>query len=267
VVCNSGASLVPALDGKTHHFYHIGIHDALFVMQDIETKTLWNHITGKAVYGPRVGRTVGPVSNLLHMTVTQALDVDPATRIAISDQTYLAGGRRFGTASRRPLVGGSRGTGGGRGGGGAGGPGRGLGQSPDNANATMADRFAATLGQEDSRRPRMDIGLGIWTGATARYYPIERIRARGGAFIDRIDGKSVLVYVEPESNTPAALFVDARSATREGQDVQLDDGSRVRSGILVDRTGQRRPAERPQQMFTRWYGFSLTFPGCEVFGQ
>jgi hypothetical protein len=113
----------------------------------------------------------------------------------------------------------------------------------------------------------MDIGLGVWTGTTARYYPMDRIREQGGAFVDRIDGKNVLVYVDPESNTPAAVFVSARSAKREGQDVQLDDGSRVRSGVLLDRAGQRRQAELPQQMFTRWYGFSLTFPGPEVFGQ
>ena len=37
--------------------------------------------------------------------------------------------------------------------------------------------------------------------------------------------------------------------------------------VLIDRSGQRRPVQRPQQMFTRWYGFSLTFPGCEVFGE
>lgn len=244
MVCNSGTSLVPTINGKTHHFYHVGIHDALFVMQDAETRTLWNHITGEAVYGPLAGRSIGPMSNLLHMTVQQALGMDPATRVAISDQTYFAGGRRFGTASRGARVGG----------GGSG------------ENAAMTDRFAATLGKEDRRRPRMDIGLGIWTGTTSRYYPIERIRARGEAFIDRIDGKTILIYVEAVSNTPAALFVDARSATRDGRVVRLDDGSRVESGVLTDRTGRRRPVERPQQMFTRWYGFSLTFPGCEVFG-
>jgi hypothetical protein len=131
----------------------------------------------------------------------------------------------------------------------------------------MADRFAATLGTEDQRRPRMDIGLGIWIGAMARYYPMERIRERGEAFIDRINGKSVLVYIERESNAPAAVFVNARNVKREGQELVLDDGSKVRAGVLFDHRGQRREAERPQQMFTRWYGFSLTFPGCEVFGQ
>jgi len=233
----------------------VGIHDALFVMQDAETKTLWNHITGEAVYGPLVGRNIGPLSNLLHMSVKQALATDSAMRVAISEQVYFAGGRRFGTASRAARVGG-----------GGSGEGRRLGPSPDNPNAAMTDRFAATLGTEDTRRPRMEIGLGVWTGTTARYYPIDRIRARGEAFIDRIDGKTMLVYVEAVSNTPAALFVSARSAAREGSAVRLDDGSKVESGVLTDRTGRRRPVERPQQMFTRWYGFSLTFPGCQVYG-
>jgi hypothetical protein len=229
-------------------------------MQDAETKTLWNHITGDAMHGPLVGKSVGPISNLLHMTASQALRMDAAMRVAISDQRYVAGGRSFGTAARGAAVGGGgrAAAGGGRGGG--------LRSRLDNPNATMADRFAATLGTEDARRPRMDIGLGIWTDKTARYYPIATIRERGDAFVDRIDGRNVLIYIERESNTPAALYVTARTASRSGEAVVLDDGAAVRGGVLVDRRGRPQQAQRPQQMFTRWYGFSLTFPGCEVSG-
>jgi hypothetical protein len=202
-------------------------------MQDSETKTLWNHITGDAMQGPLLGRSLGPVSNLLQMTVGQALKMDASTRVAISDRRYGSGGQRSRVV---------------------------------NPNATMADRFVATIGTEDTRRPRMDIGLGVWIGSTARYYPIQRIRERGEAFIDRIGGRTLLVYIESASNTPAALFVDAKSASREGEGVRLDDGSTVRDGIWLDRRGQRRSADRPAQMFTRWYGFALTFAGCEIFG-
>ena len=42
----------------------------------------------------------------------------------------------------------------------------------------------------------------------------------------------------------------------------------VRSGgVVLDGRGRRQNAERPQQVFTRWYGFALTFPGTEVLGQ
>ena len=64
MVCNSGTSLVPTINGRTGRFNNVGLYDALFVMQDEDTLTLWNHITGDALYGPLVGESLGPVGNL-----------------------------------------------------------------------------------------------------------------------------------------------------------------------------------------------------------
>src|SRR5947209_9094025 len=111
-----------------HHFNNVGLYDALFVMQDAETKTLWNHITGEAVYGPLLGRSLGPIANLLQMNVKQALELDPKMQIAISDRVYFAGGRQFGTADG---FGPSKGI-----------PGRGGG--PENPNAQLSQMFIAT---------------------------------------------------------------------------------------------------------------------------
>lgn len=52
----------------------------------------------------------------------------------------------------------------------------------------------------------------------------------------------------------------------QDSEVHLSNGAVVRDGVLFDRGGKRQPMERPQQVFSRWYGFALTFPGCEVFG-
>jgi len=220
-------------------------------LYDAETHTLWNHITGEAEYGPLVGRTLGPPGNLLQMNVKQALEQDPKTEIAISDRVYFAAGKQFGTSA------------------GGLGPGRGSGQGPGgpNPDAAMADRFRGTLGKEDQRRPRMELGLGVWTATTRRYYPVARIREHGGAFLDQLDRRPVLIYIDRESNTPAALFVKSASAKMQGEDVLLDNGFIVRTSVLLDRDGKRVKMERPQQIFTRWYGFALTFPGSDVFGQ
>jgi hypothetical protein len=86
--------------GKDWHFNNGSLYDALFVMQDAETKTLWNHITGEALYGPMVGRTLGPLGNVLQMMVKQALAMDPNVRIAISDRAYFINGRRMGRRCR-----------------------------------------------------------------------------------------------------------------------------------------------------------------------
>jgi hypothetical protein len=246
VVCNSGTSLVPVVDGRLHHFNYVGIYDGLAVVQDKETRTLWNHVTGEAMYGPLVGQTLKHSSNLLHMNVRQALAIDANMPIAISDRQYFVGDKLFGTA---PGFLGGRGA---------------ERWAPGNAKAEIVPTFVPTLGREDARRPRMDIGLGVWTPSTRRYYPMEVLRQRGGAFIDQIDGRSLLIYIEPETSAPTALFVRAKSAKIDGRDVRLDEGSIVRMGVVLNRNGKRQRVERPQQLFTRWYGFSLTFPGSEV---
>ena len=245
--------MVPTIDGKLHHFTNAGLYDGLFTLYDAETHTLWNHLTGEAEYGPLVGRTLGPPGNQLQMNVKQALEQDLRTEIAISDRVYFAGGKRFGTAGG---IGPDRG-----GGGGGQGPG---GPNPD---AVMSDRFRGTLGKEDQRRPRMELGLGVWTATTRRYYPVATIRERGGALLDQLDGRSVLIYIDRESSTPGALFVRSATVRIQDKDVLLDNGSTVRTGVLLDRAGKRLAMERPQQTFTRWYGFVLTFPDTGVFGQ
>jgi uncharacterized protein DUF3179 len=239
--------LVPTINGQLHHFTNAGLYDGLFTLYDAETHTLWNHFTGEAEYGPLVGRTLGPPGNQLQMNVKQALEQDPKTEIAISDRVYFAGGKQFGTGA--PFGGG------------------GQGRAGPNPDAVMTDRFRGTLGKEDQRRPRMELGLGVWTATTRRYYPVARIREHGGALLDRLDGRPVLIYIDSESNTPAALFVNAAGAKMQDHQVHLDSGAVVRSGVLFDRAGKRQAMERPQQIFTRWYGFALTFPGSEVFGQ
>jgi hypothetical protein len=185
------------------------------------------------MYGGLAGRKL-PISNLLQMNVQQALALDPNMAVAISSRPYSGAPRRT---------------------------------DPGKADATLLPRFVGTLGTEDTRRPRMDMGLGVWSGDTRRYYPMERIRQQGEALIDSIGNRKVLIYIDPELFVPAALYVDSNTAKLQGKEIRLDRGVVVRSGVLVGRDGKPQPVERPQQIFTRWYGFALTFPESEVFGQ
>lgn len=235
------------------HFDNVGLYDALFIMQDKETKTLWNHITGEAVYGPLVGRSLGPIGNQLQMSAEQALAMNPAMQVAISDRPYAVNGQQFDATG--PIAGAE-----GRGRGAGAGPG---GPPPDR---TLSTGFQQTLGAEDARLTRMELGLGIVSERTVRFYPMSVIQQRG-ALIDEVDGRKVLVFMDQATFTPAALYVSASRATLDGQEVRLDTGAVVRMGALYDARGTMMKAERPQQLFSRWYGFSLTFPGPEIFGR
>ncbi len=125
--------------------------------------------------------------------------------------------------------------------------------------------FKKTMGEEDTRRPSMEVGLGVWTDATHRFYPLETLRAHGSALIDELDVQRLLVYIDPISSTPAALYTEATQCNWQDDTLHLDTGEIIRGGVLYDAPGAAQEITRPMQLFTRWYGFAFTFPGCEVY--
>ncbi len=85
--------------------------------------------------------------------------------------------------------------------------------------------------QKDRRRPLMEHGLGIVVEKQARFYPLRAVRA---GIVDDWSGRILKVFVQDEDQMPAAEWPDGT---------------------------------RPWQIFTRWYGFSLTYRGCEIYGE
>ena len=108
--------------------------------------------------------------------------------------------------------------------------------------------------------------MGVWTDKVARYYPMEVVLEAGEAIVDELDGRGVVIYVEPSSRALAALYADATTAHWAEGELQLDDAV-YRGGALYNEAGERVELERPLQLFTRWYGFALTFPGTEIYGE
>ena len=88
--------------------------------------------------------------------------------------------------------------------------------------------FRLTMSAADTRLPEHTQGVGIFDGERARFYPMQAIQAEIEA--DWGD-RRIRVFRGPDG-VPQAVFVD---------------------------TG-----ERPMQLFSRWYGFVATFPGCEL---
>lgn len=92
--------------------------------------------------------------------------------------------------------------------------------------------FRRTMTKVDDRLPEMTQGLGVVDGTQARYYPLSEIGADG--IRDRWGTRSLILDVGGTDGVPAARWAD--------------DGS------------------LPFQLLSRWYGFSLTFPDCEIWG-
>ena len=234
-MCNSGVSLSPAVKGKTHHFAARGLYNGLVLLGDRESGSFWDHITGECVYGPLKGYQL-EIFPLLHMNVRQALTAYPDTQLAISKQSFKQQAMAGITDWRRKSKG-----------------------------NWIPPYFKKTMGEEDMRRPRMEIGLGVWTDIFRRYYPLETLRTHGNALIDALGERRLLIYIDPTSGAPAALYTDATQCTWRDNVLHLDTGESIREGSLYDTQGAIQSVTRPMQLFTRWYGFAYTFPNCEVY--
>lgn len=233
MVCNTGVGLTSTIDGVVHHFESRGLYDGVSVLRDDETGTLWHHLTGEAMAGPLRGRRLD-VFNLLHTTVARALEIDPDMEIAISERPYRRRNRWAPWAERVP---------------------------------GLSRLFRRTIDREDDRLPTMDVGLGLWTDRVQRYYSMNDIQAAGGVVVDRLADRPVVVYYDPAIHSLAAVYAEAAGARWEDDAIRLDSGDRIRAGVLHAADGGTRPLERPLQVFTRWYGFALTFPETGIFGQ
>ena len=88
-------------------------------------------------------------------------------------------------------------------------------------------------GDIDERLPEGENGLGIMDeDNNAKFYPLNAI-AKGGSITDQWQGRELIITRGRIDGTPRAKWAD---------------------------TG-----EKPMQLLTRWYGFSFTYPGCDIY--
>lgn len=237
MICNTGIGLIPSIDGSVHTFTEQGLYDGLFLMYDQESGSHWNHMTGEAVRGPLKGATL-PIENVFHTTAEQVLAESPDALLAWSEHPGAIGNSGDGGGTLGRLL---------------------------SSITGVPDMFPATMGEEDPRRERMEMGLGIWDGDRARYYPMPVVRAWDNALFDEFEGDNVLIYYDPTAYALMAERTEASGATWDGKTLRLSNGDRIEAGILYGADGERKERDRPLQVFTRWYGFSLTFDEPEIF--
>ncbi len=167
-------------------------------MIDDETRTYWDHITGKAVHGELAGTQLEAWPTMM-TTVAGALERDPNVQLARSRPSLMK--RMAGHAMTR--LGGIM---------------------------KLPPGFRQTMDKPDDRLPEWTHGLGVVDGGDACYYPMKSIR---GGIEDEWGNRILRVGVGKTDHVPFAEWED---------------------GV------------RPMQLFSRWYGFSYTFPSCRIYG-
>lgn len=238
LICNAGACFSPKVNGKLHHFSERGLYNAMTLLADEETGTLWNHLTGQALYGPLEGQDLVVLDVLQHMNLKQALTVVPEAFYVASELNAEESqqAKEWDEFRRTPY--------------------------PD-----ISQRTANTLGQEDKRLPRFEAGLGVWTATSRRFYPYTTINLADNVVFDRLDGRRLVVYIDPESGNPTAFFSKATWGEWRGEVLQLNSNEKLRNGALYNHQGERVDLDYPNQLFQRWYSFSILFPTAAIYGR
>jgi hypothetical protein len=234
-VCNGGMSFSPIVNGKTYEFYGAGFYDAMILLADVQTGSYWDHLTGQCIYGEMQGTSLSRIANLTHATAAGLAQIAPDAQLAV---TYL-------DAGRQPL--------------------ETLAESiRTDEQPGWLPQITESLAEEDQRLPRFEMGLGVWTRSKGRYYPFRTLHEKDNLIFDTFDGQGLLVYIDSESFTPAAIFTDATSAVWRDEILQLNTGQTIQQGGLY-RNSIPQTMYRPLQLFQRWYSFALAFPGCEIY--
>jgi hypothetical protein len=236
-ICNAGMSFSPVIDGVRYDFYGAGFYDAMTLLADTQTGSYWDHITGECIAGKMKGARLQHLATMTHAKADVVAQIYPEAQVVLSS---LDAGRA------------------------------GLDNLAEDLRTQPQPNWLPELNNsldpdlEDKRLPRLEMGLGVWTGKTRRFYPFKTIHALDNLLFDDADGEQLLVYIDPETFNPSALFTDATSGTWRGESIMLNNGQVVQNSALYEQ-GDLRPMRRPLQLFQRWYGFSITFPGCDIY--
>lgn len=232
--CNTGMVFDPVLNGQRLHFQRRGSYDGLMLIWDAETDSYWQHITGTALYGSSIGQQLRSLTTTRQMTIAEAAARGTSALLLTSTLS----------AEQERIV-----------------------EFADDMRhnpASVEHLITATIDHEDTRRPRFELGLGVWNGHSSIFFPLVLLHAADNALITEFDGRPLLIYQTPGAIAPVAAFVPAQWAAWEGDVLRLDGGRSIHNDQYFSGTDQPQPLVNPSQLLMRWYGFALTFPGCEV---
>ena len=223
--------------GRVHRFRVTGIYNAMSMMSDVETGSVWEHVTGECIRGPLQGAQLN-TRCAQYVTAAQLLATVPNAHIAVSKASWRS--RLLDVLLLRRML------------------------AP---TGYMPRLFRLSMTRRDTRLPELELGLGIWIDRQARFYPMKVLRAHHNALVDILNQQRMVIFIDPVSGAPGAHRTTAQIQGWEGDTLVLDSGERIRDGYVLTGAAERHPADRPNQQFTRWYGFSYMFPACQIYSR
>ncbi len=238
LICNAGFCFSPIIDGQVHEFAEIGYYNAMTILADKETNSIWHHITGECMHGDLIGQSLQRLNVLQHATFQHILENYPDALFAVATLDAEASETAQQWEDYRHQT-----------------------------DAQLPESWAVTMAPQNLRLPNMEAGLGIWDGNTARFYPYRILHAHNNVIFDNFGERQLVIFEDAEADFPTAFYTGATSAELRGDTILLNNGEKIRNFILYGADDKPKMSERPLQLFQRYYSFAFLFPDSDIFDQ
>ena len=238
MVCSSGVGFNPIIDGKRYHFEIFGLFNAVMVMDDKETGSIWTHIGGEAVDGPMKGSKM-EIIPMQQVSWEKWQELHPDTLLLSDDTPYkdFYHGVGLGTPGLGP-------------------------------------EFVSSIVYWDTRLPDNQVVLGVNVGDEYRAYPVNLVAASGGVLNDELNGEQIVLIVDAQSALSVAYSREVKGqelhfdAAKDDSLLLVDreTGStwnlegRATEGFL-----EGESLKFVTSFLTEWYGWSAYHPETEIY--
>ncbi len=237
VICHSGTILSPVVNHEILHFEIAGTYNGMLLMKDRETQSYWDHITGICLSGVHEGYQLDILQSHLMLPTKAVLELYPDCLFGREKMNVF---QKLFTAFINW-------------------------KAKINGKGFFPPGFRDSMLPIDNRLPEMEMGLGMYDGKSAKFYPLKTLKASGNYLVDEYNDRPILIYVSPATKIPDAIYQSGiADVTLTETTVNFPDGRYLKSGNLYSAEGDQLVVNKPNQLFSRWYGFVSTFPNCEV---
>ena len=238
MVCSSGVGFNPVVNGKRYHFQLFGLYDAVMVMSDEETGSIWSHLGGGALDGPMQGAQLELIP-LIQTTWEQWLELHPDS-LVLSDET----------------------------------PYKDWYSDPGLGNAGFGPEFVRSIVNWDDRLPPNDLVLGVGVSGAFRAYPRHAVSTEQGVVNDVLAGEPIVIFMDGSSAFSVAYSreVDGRILQFENASDENLEIFDIETGSAWNLEGRAiaGPLEGEALTFvtsylTEWYGWAAYHPTTDIY--
>jgi len=235
-VCNAGSSFVPIVDDKHLTFAAQGIHHSMVLMADDQTNSYWDHLSGMCLIGEYTGKQLERIGSITSTNARNAVSKYPDLQLFVSK---ITDDEQADVEQMQQL------------------------RADEDWDGWRIQLFDTA--KEDTRLSRLTMGLGVWTDDVSKFYSYTKLNSHNNIIFDTFDGRNLLVYLDPVTHVPSAVYTDADSAQWQRETLHLSNGDFVRQSVLYTSDQQPKDIELPLQIFIRWYAFAYKFPQPTIY--